>query len=182
MWPLHWWLLWKPNIKFTQTYHFQGLKIIPSFQGMRDSPQCFQGLVLHSGTSRLPVTGIWHWKVLDFLHACSALHYFHSHLWSSWWHADDGYLILREGKGTVLRDQHAYAQLHWEWVPEAGFPPRSVWLQIELFLPITLCSVFELHSRFYGSFCYFSVTFLRFVSHSCSFTKGQLRLPVTCFL
>lgn len=28
----------------------------------------------------------------------------------------------------------------------------------------------------------FSVTFLRFVSHSCSFTKGQLRLPVTCFL
>lgn len=43
--------------KIIQTYHFQGLKIIPSFQGMRDSPRCFQGLVLHLGISRLPVSG-----------------------------------------------------------------------------------------------------------------------------
>jgi hypothetical protein len=31
-----------------------------------------------------------------------------------------------------------------------------------------------------GSFCYFSVTSLRFICHSRSFTKGQLCLPVTC--
>lgn len=41
-WPLLWWLLWKPNVKYIQTYHFQGLKIIPSFQERRDSPHAFR--------------------------------------------------------------------------------------------------------------------------------------------
>lgn len=134
---------------------FQGLKIISSFQGMRDSPWCFQGLVLHLGTSRLPVSGRWHRKVLDFLSACSVLHYFPFSplvVLVTWWWWLSHFLSRQMNSAqrsaslctTVLR------------VSARVRIPTQVCLAPNLaFSPITLCSVFELHSRFYGSFCYF---------------------------